>query len=56
MSALSPFDAFKLLETPSTAGGERLEANARLRFGVAQALAQGRMSFHYQPVLSLIHI
>lgn len=51
MSELSPFDAFKLLETASAGGGERLAANARLRFGVAQALAQGRMSFHYQPVV-----
>ena len=28
---------------------------ARLRFGVAQALAQGRISFHYQPVVRAGH-
>ena len=50
MHELPPFDAFKLLETPSADAG-RLEANARLRFGVAQALAQGRIAFHYQPVV-----
>lgn len=37
--------------TPSDALTSRLEANARLRFGVAQALAQGRIAFHYQPVV-----
>lgn len=37
--------------TPNNALTGRLEANARLRFGVAQALAQGRVSFHYQPVV-----
>ena len=50
MHELPPFDAFKLLETPSADAG-RLETNARLRFGVAQALAQGRIAFHYQPVV-----
>ena len=29
----------------------RLEAKARLRFRVAQALVQGRIGFHYQPVV-----
>ncbi len=29
----------------------QLEAKARVRFGVAQALSQGRMLFHYQPVV-----
>jgi EAL domain-containing protein (putative c-di-GMP-specific phosphodiesterase class I) len=28
-----------------------IEANARIRFSVAKALAQGRMTFHYQPVV-----
>jgi sensor c-di-GMP phosphodiesterase-like protein len=28
-----------------------VEAKARIRFTVAQALAQGRMTFHYQPVV-----
>lgn len=37
--------------TPTDALTTRLEANARLRFGVAQALAQGRIAFHYQPVV-----
>ena len=31
--------------------GQRIEAKARLRFAVAQALAQGRIGFHYQPVV-----
>jgi EAL domain-containing protein (putative c-di-GMP-specific phosphodiesterase class I) len=43
------------LPTPAAAesvmAASRLEAKARLRFGVAQALAQGRISFHYQPVV-----
>lgn len=30
----------------------RIETNARVRFTVAQALAQGRMHFHFQPVVS----
>jgi EAL domain-containing protein (putative c-di-GMP-specific phosphodiesterase class I) len=53
MHELPPIDAFKLLDAPAaaeTAAG-RLEANARLRFGVAQALTQGRVTFHYQPVV-----
>jgi EAL domain-containing protein (putative c-di-GMP-specific phosphodiesterase class I) len=52
MQKLPPIDAFKLLAMPAVeppAG--RVEANARLRFGVAQALAQGRVGFHYQPVV-----
>ena len=54
MHELSPIDAFKLLEAPAAgeaAPAGRLEAKARLRFGVAQALAQGRIGFHYQPVV-----
>lgn len=31
--------------------GTRLEARARIRFTVAQALAQGRVVFHFQPVV-----
>ncbi len=48
-------DPFTLLAFP--AAGEqavqasRLEARARLRFTVAQALVQGRLVFHYQPVV-----
>jgi EAL domain-containing protein (putative c-di-GMP-specific phosphodiesterase class I) len=56
MQQFSPIDAFKLLEAPSAAdsviAASRLEAKARLRFRVAQALAQGRMEFHFQPVVS----
>ena len=54
MHELSPIDAFKLLEVPSAgaaAPAGRPEARARARFGVAQALAQGRVGFHYQPVV-----
>lgn len=54
MDELPQIDAFELLGSRSAAGatpGERLEANARLRFGVAQALMQGRLAFHYQPVV-----
>ncbi|MFQ8431048.1 EAL domain-containing protein [Amaricoccus sp. W119] len=32
-------------------GATRLEARARIRFAVARALAQGRLYFHYQPVV-----
>jgi len=49
-------DAFKLIETSSTTerviAASRVEANVRLRFRVAQALAQGRIEFHFQPVVS----
>jgi len=55
MEQFSPFDPFKLLEAPaateSLVAASRLEANARLRFRVAQALAQGRIEFHFQPVV-----
>jgi EAL domain-containing protein (putative c-di-GMP-specific phosphodiesterase class I) len=45
-------DAFTLLTQPAAeASLGRVEAKARLRFGVAQALAQGRIGFHYQPVV-----
>ena len=49
------FDAFKLLKAPlaaeSLVASSRVEANARLRFGVAQALTQGRIGFHFQPAV-----
>ena len=51
MTNLPPIDAFKLLKTPTEQPAGRVETNARLRFGVAQALAQGRIVFHYQPVV-----
>ena len=37
--------------TEAVMAATRVEAKARLRFGVAQALAQGRIAFHYQPVV-----
>ena len=56
MEQLSRIDPFKLLEAPTAAesviAASRVEANARLRFRVAQALAQGRIEFHFQPVVS----
>lgn len=54
-----PIDASMLLR--SIAGGDggmastRLEAKARIRFNVAQALTQGRLVFHYQPVVRAKH-
>jgi len=54
-----PVDAFKLIEAPaataSVIAASRVEANVRLRFRVAQALVQGRIEFHYQPVVSAAH-
>jgi EAL domain-containing protein (putative c-di-GMP-specific phosphodiesterase class I) len=53
MDVTQRIDAFKLLrsaEEPRMAA-TRVEAKARLRFSVAQALAQGRVMFHYQPVV-----
>lgn len=48
-------DAFKLLRHEEEADAAlivpRIAATARVRFRVAQALAQGRMSFHFQPVV-----
>lgn len=32
-------------------GASRFEARARIRFAVARGLAQGRLQFHYQPVV-----
>ena len=46
-------DAFKLVMSTSArpeAPGQT-ETNTRLRFSVAQALAQGRISFHVQPIV-----
>jgi EAL domain-containing protein (putative c-di-GMP-specific phosphodiesterase class I) len=52
MEKLPTIDAFKLLTAQaSEAPAGRVEANARVRFSVAQALAQGRIGFHYQPVV-----
>lgn len=47
----------KLIQFPTLLGalaesdGGRLEARARVRFNVAQALVQGRLTFHFQPVV-----
>lgn len=51
MIPLPPIDAFKLAEPMHGLADSRLEARARLRFKVAQALVQGRMLFHFQPVV-----
>ncbi|MFO1209622.1 MAG: EAL domain-containing protein [Amaricoccus sp.] len=55
MEQLPSLDLFKLLRAPDAAeavvAASRLEAKARLRFAVAQALVQGRLCFHYQPVV-----
>lgn len=51
MDRVSPIDAFKLVTMPAEGQGARVEPGARTRFGVAQALAQGRILFHYQPVV-----
>lgn len=55
MRPKTQIDAFQLLgrsapKLPDVAM-TRIEANARLRFTVAQALAQNRVMFHYQPVV-----
>ncbi len=55
MDQYPSFDAFKLLKAPlateSLVASSRVEANARLRYRVAQALVQGRIVFHFQPVV-----
>lgn len=55
MKQTPSFDAFRYFKSPF--GGApalamtRIESNARLRFAVAQALAQGRVRFHFQAVV-----
>jgi len=55
MDQLPSLDLFKLLRAPDATEAlvaeSRLEAKARLRFAVAQALVQGRVLFHFQPVV-----
>jgi EAL domain-containing protein (putative c-di-GMP-specific phosphodiesterase class I) len=55
MTHIPAFDVSRLMQSVSKTlpdlGMSRLEAKARLRFTVAQALAQGRMVFHHQPVV-----
>jgi EAL domain-containing protein (putative c-di-GMP-specific phosphodiesterase class I) len=52
-------DAFRLarqsMSGTGDAGQSGTESNARLRFAVAQAIAQNRMDFHFQPVVSSAH-
>lgn len=53
MEAHFPSDPFAILETlqDEAGGSPRLEAKARARLMVAQALTHGRVSFYYQPVV-----
>ncbi len=55
MEMTPSIDAFKLLQAISRGEGimgtERIEARARIRFTVAQALSQRRIGFHFQPVV-----
>jgi EAL domain-containing protein (putative c-di-GMP-specific phosphodiesterase class I) len=58
MEQLPSPDPLRLLRAPDATdvtaalvAQSRLEAKARLRFAVAQALVQGRMLFHFQPVV-----
>jgi EAL domain-containing protein (putative c-di-GMP-specific phosphodiesterase class I) len=55
MEMTPSIDAFKLLQAISRGEGimgtERIEARARIRFTVAKALSQGRVGFHFQPVV-----
>jgi EAL domain-containing protein (putative c-di-GMP-specific phosphodiesterase class I) len=55
MTQKPAFDASRFLKSPAARVPDlamsRIEANARIRFTVAQALAQGRVLFHYQPVV-----
>src|SRR4051794_33022814 len=55
MEKLGSLDIFRLLRAPDATEAlvaqSRLEAKARLRFAVAQALVQGRVLFHFQPVV-----
>jgi EAL domain-containing protein (putative c-di-GMP-specific phosphodiesterase class I) len=55
MDQLPSLDMLRLLRAPDATEAlvaeSRLEARARVRFAVAQALVQGRMLFHFQPVV-----
>lgn len=51
MDRAAPIDVFKLVTTPTGREEVGVEPGARTRFRVAQALAQGRIVFHYQPVV-----
>lgn len=52
MPSKSKIDTFRYLEQAHPPRPGITEANARLRFMVAQALAQNRVEFHLQPVVS----
>lgn len=55
MKTVPAIGAFRLMNDPLGSGRQdvmcRVEANARVRFTVAQAMSQGRLGFHYQPVV-----
>jgi EAL domain-containing protein (putative c-di-GMP-specific phosphodiesterase class I) len=55
MEQLPSLDMLRLLRAPDATEAlvaqSRLEATARVRFAVAQALVQGRVLFHFQPVV-----
>lgn len=55
MKKMPAIDAFKMMNASIHQGPDlamtRIEANARVRFMVAQALAQGRLGFYFQPVV-----
>jgi len=55
MKPMPVIDAFRLMNASNGIGSDlamsRIEANARIRFTVAQAISQGRLGFHFQPVI-----
>ena len=51
MDRVAPIDAFKLVAMRTAGQGGRAESNARTRFAVARAVTEGRIVFHYQPVV-----
>jgi EAL domain-containing protein (putative c-di-GMP-specific phosphodiesterase class I) len=52
MTSLSQHETAAIPPAPrASSSGSRLERSARIRFAVAQALAQGRVDFHFQPVV-----
>jgi EAL domain-containing protein (putative c-di-GMP-specific phosphodiesterase class I) len=51
MPHLDPWHSARHPASAETPGVSRVESRARIRFAVAQGLAQGRMQFHYQPVV-----
>jgi len=49
--ATDPFSLLDAADPGEAARARSIEAGARRRFAVAQALVQGRMTFHFQPVV-----